>query len=539
MKCDDEQAQHMALGLAKAASVLASQGRESSLDIAKDAVEIHADALTLSTYCKIALRFFDIGGLQDSIARSQAHRLKTPELRSLIDAIRAGPLAVVDFVQRLSNHKPPSFAPTAHRVLYVLHKSLPHANDGYAMRSHGLAKALTKSGLEVVCVTRPGFPTDLLADDGKAQYSDAIAQVDGVDYQRIDGPKRTDFPPRLSDHMVHASVEYLEHAAEALIAEISRHRPACILAASNFVTALPACIAAKETGLPFVYEIRGLWEVSRAARDSQFMSSTAGRQERFLESATAEAADSVIALNTSLRDELVSRGLPFERISVAPNACDPNLFAPKARDENLASKLGLAPETPVIGYVGSFNKYEGLDDLLIACAQLRREHLDFRLLLVGSEPHDPTGAYLVTDELKHLAEREGLADWLIMPGRVPHDEVANWYSLIDIAPFPRKPELVAELVSPLKPLEAMAMAKAVVVSSVGGMKDIVRHEQTGLVFQKGSGSSLTAALRTLIADKALRDSFGSNARRWIVDQRTWPHTAKIINSVLESLLRDK
>jgi glycosyltransferase involved in cell wall biosynthesis len=178
----------------------------------------------------------------------------------------------------------------------------------------------------------------------------------------------------------------------------------------------------------------------------------------------------------------------------------------------------------VIGYIGSFVDYEGLDDLTRACGQLKKQGLQFRLLLVGASEGP------IYKRIQSIAAQQGLGDWLILPGRVPHHEVESWYSLIDIAPFPRKPLPVTELVTPLKPLEAMAMKKVVVMSSVAAMAEMVEEGVTGLVFQKGNQDSLVSTLSHLITEPELRIRLGEQARHFVESERNWMKMGEKIRS---------
>jgi glycosyltransferase involved in cell wall biosynthesis len=164
--------------------------------------------------------------------------------------------------------------------------------------------------------------------------------------------------------------------------------------------------------------------------------------------------------------------------------------------------------------------------------------MNFRLLLVGSEHASRTGGGSITTEILDIVAATGLPDRLIMPGRIPHEEVEAYYSLIDIAPFPRKPQPVTEMVSPMKPLEALAMEKAVIVSSVRALAEMVHHEKTGLVFEKGDIDGLTDALARLIDDPGLRGDLGKAARRWVVEERTWDRTAGLASQRLERLRKN-
>ena len=123
----------------------------------------------------------------------------------------------------------------------------------------------------------------------------------------------------------------------------------------------------------------------------------------------------------------------------------------------------------------------------------------------------------------------------IFTGRVPHEEVESYYSLIDIAPFPRLSLPVTEMVSPLKPFEAMAMEKLVIASDVAALEEIVNHEVTGLLFKKDDVNSLTDTLELGITDSRLRNKLGKQAREWVKAERDWPILAKRITDLYESL----
>jgi glycosyltransferase involved in cell wall biosynthesis len=227
--------------------------------------------------------------------------------------------------------------------------------------------------------------------------------------------------------------------------------------------------------------------------------------------------------------------VPSERIDLLPNSCDPDRFEPRARDDELAARLGIEPGVPVIGYIGTFVDYEGLEDLAAACALLKTRGLKFRLMLVGNENASGQERGPITAQIIEAATAAGMLDWLLLPGRVPHDEVESYYSLIDIAPFPRKPWPVCEMVSPMKPLEALAMEKAVLVSNVRALAEMIRDGDTGLQFQKGDVNSLADALQRLLGDPALRRRLGVAGREWVVTDRTWNAVGRKLSKVLLGL----
>jgi glycosyltransferase involved in cell wall biosynthesis len=414
------------------------------------------------------------------------------------------------------------------RVCYVLHNSLPFASGGYATRAQGMALGLKGAGFDVVALTRPGFPLDakpeLVADEIPVQDD-----IEGVPYRRLLKPSRQGS----------SAVEYMEAAADAMAAEFERIRPAFVLAASNYQTALPALIAARRLGIPFAYEIRGFWEITRISREPEFIHTPSYKIQELLEAETAKHADHVFTLTGPMKQEMVRRGVAANQITLLPNSCQPERFVPRPRDEALAATLGVPSDVPVIGYIGTFVQYEGLELLVGAAAELRDRGLPFRLLLVGNENVSAGDAGPITTEIRRIAAERGLEDWLIMPGRVPHDQVEAYYSLIDIAPFPRKAQPVTEMVSPMKPLEAYAMEKAVVASSVGALQELVQDGKTGLIFEKDNVASLTDVLARLIADPDLRERLGKEGRRWVEAERTWDATTRIAAEKIRAIIAEK
>lgn len=406
------------------------------------------------------------------------------------------------------------------RIAYVLHNSLPYSSGGYATRSHGVATALSEAGESVVCVTRPGFPLDMKQELAPVDVP-AVDVIDGVPYQRVTEPRRTGVP----------EYKYVLAAAKRMTAELSRLNVSYVQGASNYVTGLPALIAARRLGVPFFYEVRGLWEITRMSRDDKFAKSISFDVQRHLEGSLAREADHVFTLTEAMREELIDRGVDPERITLLPNSVDADRFLPMPRDQDLARELGIPDDLPVIGYVGTFVIYEGLEHLAEACVQLHRKGHDFRLLLVGNENASGQDRGPITQEILDICTQGGIADKLIMPGRIPHEQVAAYYSLIDICPFPRKPWPVCEMVSPMKPLEALAMEKAVVVSSVRALAEMVQDGVTGVVFEKGDTGSLADAIEGLLQAPARRAALGRAGREFVSRERSWRQIAERIQSV--------
>ncbi len=448
-----------------------------------------------------------------------------PAAQARIERLGQGLAGQLDLLALIAPRGPRLLAPVPGRICYMLHNSLPYATGGYATRTHGLAGGLIAAGCDVVAMTRPGFPHDALTDLADSAVPEAEV-IDGVPYLRTPTPARTDL----------RYVHYIPAAARALEERYRALRPALVMAASNHLVALPALIAARRLGIPFAYEVRGFWEVTKMSREESYRATPAYKVQERLEAVIAQAADQVFTLTAPMAEELAARGVAPGRIALLPNSCDPARFTPRPRDAALARQLGIPADVPVIGYIGTFVDYEGLDDLAAACALLKAQSHAFRLLLVGSENTSTTMDGPIGAAITTTAEQGGFADWLIMPGRVPHDAVESWYSLIDVCPFPRKPWPVCEMVSPMKPLEALAMQKAVVVSDVRALAEMIADGRTGLAFAKGNVPALAEALAQLIADPGLRVRLGHEGRAWVAAERTWRGVGESAARLLHPLL---
>ena len=452
--------------------------------------------------------------------------LNFPQSSASFTALRRSDSYLFSVINHVPVPAKPAYEHVGSKLLYILNNSLPYSSNGYATRSHGVIRGFQTTDLEVTAYTRAGYPKDMAttADPESVQSFD---EIDGVTYHRIETPTTRS----------HLGKDYILEAAKSIQLVIEKEQPAYVMAASNYRNALPALIAARNRGLPFIYEVRSFWEITRASRDEDFKDSISFQVQATLEKKVAQEADLVLTLNSGMKAELIKRGVEEDKIHLLPNSVEPSLFGPLERDGVLAQELNIPDGVPVIGYIGTFVDYEGLDDLSRACALLKEQGVEFRLLLVGND--NPSSLALsgsVTDLIRACAQEGNFLDWLIMPGRVPFEVVRNYYSLIDIAPFPRKPWEVCELVSPLKPLESMIMAKSVIVSDVAALKDIVQHGETGFLYEKGNVQELAKALKQLICSPELRLRLGKNAQAWVSDFRTWEYSVSQVSAPLKALV---
>lgn len=378
------------------------------------------------------------------------------------------------------------------RLLYAVNHSYPFSSNGYAVRTHGVASALVRAGVDVIAVSRPGSPWD------RAGFVDAGFALE----HRIDGVRYVHLPsPRLSGQALPA---YTAQAVEAFAELLRVFRPQAVMAASNWHNALPAALAARAVGLPFFYEVRGFWEISQASRDPGWADSPGFAHEVAGETAVARAAQRVFTINRLMRDELVRRGVEAARVDLVPNGFPgwPDDRALAVGDMPTRTALGIRARY-VVGYVGSFNVYEGLEDLIEAVALLRQRGVDVDLALVGSGEFRGIGAGQATDPTTQayqaLAKQLGIGAHVFMPGRIKPDEAAGYYALMDVVVIPRRPFAVSEIVSPMKPVEAAAHGKRVLLSDVSPLADLAPLCSNFSYFTKGVVGSLADRLGDLLA----------------------------------------
>ena len=362
-------------------------------------------------------------------------------------------------------------------------------------------------------ISRPGYPLDInVGQTNKIDQKRKEEQfIDEIFYKTIPNPSKKKFK----------FVDYVKLSSAIIEKILLQHKPSFVIAASNYQNALPALIAARKLGIPFIYDVRGFWEITRESREPDFAKTITYQVYRLMENIIANHSDKVFTLNQDMKNFLIDNGIDEQKIDLMPNACNPEEFVSQhQRDSELVNKYKVPSEIVVIGFIGSFVDYEGLDDLAEACGILKKKGYQFRLLLVGNENVSSKEKGPIHDQIKSIAKKNNFYDWLIMPGRVHKDEVKRYYSLIDICPFPRKPVKVCELVTPLKPFEALSMEKAVIVSSVQALKEIIQDNETGLIYKKGDNQDFAKKLIQLIEDKNLREKFKKNGRQRI-EKNNW------------------
>lgn len=399
------------------------------------------------------------------------------------------------------------------RILHVLDHSVP-LHSGYSFRTLSIVR-------EQECL---GWTPLLLT--GPKQNSGAVTGED------VDGRHFFRTPLVARQWMRHSPVKELifMRALERRIRElISLLKPDLIHAHSPVLDALPALRAARSAGLPLVYEVRAFWEDAAVEHGTQRANGARYRATRALETFALKKADAVTTICDGLRREIISRGIAENGVTEIPNAVDLRQFTYDPHpDDALRRTLGLENHL-VLGFVGSFYRYEGLDILLEALALLRQQSWNVKLLLVGGGPEER--------RLRDLCEKRALNGSVLFTGRVPNEQVSNYYSVIDWLVYPRLRHRLTELVTPLKPLEAMAQGKLVVASDVGGHRELIRHDHTGFLFTPESAEALAACLDRIRARRESLRSVQEAARRFVETQRTWRSSVARYQAVYDAVLR--
>ncbi|HWM99649.1 MAG TPA: glycosyltransferase family 4 protein [Streptosporangiaceae bacterium] len=399
------------------------------------------------------------------------------------------------------------------RVLHLVTDALPTTSAGYTIRTHEIAVAQREAGLDPHVATRCGYPVTQGRLDGRR-----LVVLDGVPYHRL-LPWR--MPAGLSAGPAAAPATGPSTRALELAAGLTRQlRPSILHAASNYANARLALALRERYGLPVVYEVRGFWEdtwLSRHPDGAKLAASELYQRNRELETRCMLAADLVVTLGEAMRDEIVARGVPGKKILIVPNAVSEEFLRPLPDVTTLREELGLKPDEPVVGEVTSLVPHEGIGTLLEATAILRARGVPARALIVGDGPERAA--------LQRQAARAGLAGVAVFTGRVPASKVRQFHALLDVFVVPRTPDRVCQLVTPLKPVEAMASGLCVVTSEVKALTEIVKHEVTGMQTVPQDPVSLADCLERLIYSPDIRRKLGDNAREWVARDRTWSHNA--------------
>jgi PEP-CTERM/exosortase A-associated glycosyltransferase len=398
------------------------------------------------------------------------------------------------------------------RILHVLDHSIP-LHSGYTFRTAAILREQRKLGWDTHHVTgvKHTAPGPL------------VEEVDGLVFHR------TPWSPGMLERVPVLRERAQMRALELRLLEVARElKPDVLHAHSPVLNAFPALLVGRALDIPVVYEIRAFWEDAAVDHGTTTEGSLRYRATRAMETRAVHTVDAVTTICEGLRGDLLARGVPQSKITVIPNAVDVENFAfGVPGDDALRASLGLTGKR-VLGFLGSFYAYEGLDLLLRALPSILQQAPDVAVLLTGGGPQE--------ENLKKQAQELGLQDHVIFTGRVPHAEVQRYYSLVDVLVYPRHSMRLTDLVTPLKPLEAMAQGLLLVASDVGGHRELIRDGETGVLFRAGDADDLARSVLRLLGMTDRWPELRAAGRRFVETERTWAASVARYRDVYGSLI---
>lgn len=399
-------------------------------------------------------------------------------------------------------------------LLHVLDHSIP-LQSGYTFRTRAILKEQGTLGWKTTQLTGPKH--------NQGQPVPRTEQVDGLEFFRCQEAKGL-----LANLPIIGQWSVIHVLTERLIEVAREKKPDVIHAHSPALNGVAAIRAGRALGLPVVYEVRGFWEDAAVSHGTSRKGGLRYWLGRAMETWVLKRADEVTCICEGIRGDLIQRGINSGKITIIPNAVDASRFQPVGeRNSAIERDLNLVDKR-VIAFIGSFYDYEGLDLLVGAMPKLLTERPDLRLLLVGGGQ--------VTEAIKSQIVQLGIQDKVIMTGRVPYEEVEAYYSVTDVLVYPRKSMRLTELVTPLKPLEAMAQKSMFLASDVGGHKELVRDGVTGTLFKADDIDDLVGSVLTLFEQEDRWPAIRDAGRDFVENERNWTNSVANLKPVYQRLV---
>ena len=308
----------------------------------------------------------------------------------------------------------------------------------------------------------------------------------------------------------------IRYFTKRIIEVAKKHEVDLIHAHTPYRVGLPALRAARKLKIPMIYEMRGMWEETAVANGRWMKNGPAYTRFRKFETKVLRKSDGLICISEALKKEAISRGVREDSITIVPNGISPRLMESTTERPDVTevqSNLKLNKNTTVVGYIGSLREMEGVDQTAESVADLISKGHDIRFFVLTGKPGQT--------ELKQFCEKLGISENTVITGPVPHDRVPEYYDLIDVFVVSRPDTRVTRFVTPLKPFEAMAMGKCVVASNLPALKEIIRHEETGLLYNPDSHLNLSSEIEKCLSNPELKIQIEQNARNWVLKNRTW------------------
>lgn len=383
------------------------------------------------------------------------------------------------------------------KILHILDHSIP-LHSGYTFRTRNILAQQRLLGWETAHLTSSKHGAAMSLEE----------EVDGFRFYRT--LTKSGLLSRLP---VLNQVEVINALTARLDQVFDKERPDILHAHSPSLNGLAALRVGRRHGVPVVYECRAFWEDAAVDHGTSTEQGMRYRMTRMLETRVFQKANAVTTICEGLKRDIISRGVLEDKVTVIPNAVDIDQFSMDVRrDESLRKELR-TEHKKVLGFIGSFYAYEGLPLLLEALLRINESASDVSVLLIGGGPQ--------ASLLRRCVKELGLQDQVIFTGRVPHREVQRYYNLVDIFVYPRLSMRLTELVTPLKPLEAMAKGRLVVASDVGGHKELIDNGVNGHLFRAGDVVSLAETVCYLLNHQEKWSALRKAGRRFVEKERNW------------------
>ena len=404
------------------------------------------------------------------------------------------------------------------KILHILDHSIP-LHSGYSFRTRAILEHQRARGWRTAHITSAkhalGVAVNLQREGKDPDFGQQPLEeaVDGFNFYRTPRSESVFSRMPLLKELV-----IVRGLAERIAETVAAEQPDVLHAHSPALNGIAALSVGRKLGLPVVYETRAFWEDAAVDHGVCREGDLRYRLGRALETYVYRRASVITTICQGLKTEIAARGIAEERITIVPNAVDTQRFRAGSRGKSeFVQQFGLEDKT-VLGFIGSFYAYEGLPSLLQALPAIHSRFPDVRVLLVGGGPQDR--------QLKQLAKVLGVADNVIFAGRVPHESVCHYYDLIDVLVYPRVSMRLTELVTPLKPLEAMAQGKLIAASSVGGHRELIKDGVSGYFFEPGNVEALSSKIIDLLEHRQQWPEIRRAARLFVEQERNWPQSVE-------------
>lgn len=389
------------------------------------------------------------------------------------------------------------------KVLHVLDHSIPYFS-GYSFRSEYIIRNQKKLEINAIVLTS-------LKHENSSENFEVI---DGIKYYRTFVKNKSSFKWQYPFFREFFQIIQLKNR---ILQIIDREQIEIIHAHSPSLNGIAAYLSGRKSGIPVVYEVRAFWEDAAVDHGTFRENSFKYKISKAIETWLFKKVTWLFTICEGLKSDIIKRGLLESKITVIPNGVDTTKFYPIATDEIIKKRLSLNGKH-VLGFIGSFYHYEGIENLILLIELLIKERRDIKLILVGGGPE--------FNKIRDLILKKNLSDDIILTGKVPHNEILNYYSIIDIFLYPRIKMRLTDLVTPLKPLEAMAMEKIVIGSDVGGIRELIKHRKTGMIFPQNDIGELNRLVLGILENEKLAYNLRTNAKKYILENRNWHDIVK-------------